>query len=61
VLEGQSCKLHRLWTPHFSRDRQGCTDAIMKDVLDMVSGGDERDAIRVIARRNELIATLIWK
>jgi hypothetical protein len=48
VLESQGWRLHRLWTPHFFRDRQGCTQAILKDVAEMLANEEEKDAIRVV-------------
>jgi hypothetical protein len=48
VLESQGWRLHRLWTPHFFRDRQGCTEAILKDVAEMLANEEEKDAIRVV-------------
>jgi hypothetical protein len=47
VLESQNWKLHRLWTPHFYRDRQGCTQAILNDAAELLANEQEKDAIRV--------------
>lgn len=47
VLESQGWKLHRLWTPHFFRDRRGGIDAILKDVETFLATEIEKDAIRV--------------
>jgi hypothetical protein len=48
VLESQGWRLHRLWTPHFFRDGQGCTEAILKDVAEMLATEEEKDVIRVV-------------
>jgi hypothetical protein len=48
ILESQGWRLHRLYTPHFYRDRQGCTQGILRDVADFLAGEDEKDAIRVV-------------
>lgn len=47
VLESQGWRLHRLWTPHFFRDRQGCTDAILKDIAAHLATEEDKDAIKV--------------
>jgi len=48
ILEGQSWKLHRLWTPHFFRDPRGCTESILRDVAELLTNEEEKDAIRVV-------------
>ena len=48
VLESQTWKLHRLWTPHFYRDHHGCTQAILTDVAELLATEEEKDAIRVV-------------
>jgi len=47
ILESQNWKLHRLWTPHFFRDRQGCTKAILDDAAELLANETEKDAIPV--------------
>ncbi len=48
ILEGQGWKLHRLWTPHFFRDRDGCTRAILDDVREALATEQEKDTIKVV-------------
>jgi hypothetical protein len=48
VLEGQGWQLHRLWTPHFFRDRSGCIDAIVKEAFDLVAGEQDKDGLKVV-------------
>ena len=53
ILESQSWKLHRLWTPHFFRDPQGGTQAILKEAAEAMENEPEKDAIRVVEDRAE--------
>ncbi len=53
ILETQGWKLHRLWTPHFFRDRQGCTQAILNDVRELLAHEEEKDAIKVVPTGND--------
>ena len=48
ILESQGWRLHRLWTPHFFRDRHGCTESILKDVAEYLASEEEKDAIKVV-------------
>ena len=32
MLEHQGWRIHRVWTPHFFRDPQGCLTAIQRDI-----------------------------
>ncbi|HSZ54773.1 MAG TPA: AAA domain-containing protein [Tepidisphaeraceae bacterium] len=48
VHESQGWKLHRLWTPHFFRDPQGCTDSILRDTAELLATEQKKDAIRVV-------------
>jgi hypothetical protein len=52
ILESQGWQLHRLWTPHFFWDRQGCTTAVLNDVARNLAAEEEKDAIRVIDDKN---------
>ena len=52
ILEGQSWKLKRLWTPHFFRDRQGSTQAILRSAVEVLSTEEEKDSIRVVENPN---------
>jgi hypothetical protein len=47
VLESQGWRLHRLWTPHFFRDRNGSISAILKDVAEFLASEQDKDAIKV--------------
>ena len=48
VLESQGWTLHRLWTPHFFRDRQGSTAAVLKGIEASLANETDKDAIRVV-------------
>jgi hypothetical protein len=47
IHESQGWTLHRLWTPHFFRDPQGCTASILKHAAELVSTEQDKDAIPV--------------
>jgi hypothetical protein len=47
VLEGQGWKLHRLWTPHFFRDRTGCFNAVLQDIQEFLANDVDKDALPV--------------
>jgi hypothetical protein len=48
ILQGQGWKLHRLWTPHYFRDPEGCLQRIAEDARSHTREVDERDALRTI-------------
>ncbi len=47
VLEGQGWQLHRIWTPQFFRDSQGCTQRIVREAAAATQHEDPKDALRV--------------
>jgi hypothetical protein len=49
VLESQSWKLHRLWTPQYFRDQQGCVEQILMAANSFVADDADRDTLRTSA------------
>jgi hypothetical protein len=47
VLESQGWALHRLWTPHFFRDPQGCTQTILSEAAQQANKTEAKDTIKV--------------
>lgn len=45
MLEHQGWKVHRIWTPHFFRDPQGCLSAIQRDI-DLAMQAERENAQR---------------
>ena len=41
MLQQQGWKIHRVWTPHFFRDPNGCMAGIQRDIEDALA--DERE------------------
>jgi AAA domain/REase_MTES_1575 len=44
MLQQQGWKIHRVWTPHFFRDPNGCMQAIMREVDDALAAERENAA-----------------
>jgi hypothetical protein len=44
----QGWHLHRLWTPHFFRDPNGCTESVLKDAAELLATEQEKDAMPVV-------------
>jgi hypothetical protein len=47
VLESQGWRLHRVWTPHFFRDREGATSMILKGIEKSLANETDKDGIKV--------------
>ena len=47
IHETQGWKLHRLWTPHFFRDPEGCSHRILRQAEHHVAHEEPTDALRV--------------
>jgi hypothetical protein len=44
MLQHQGWKVHRVWTPHFFRDPNGCLTAIQRDIEDALAEEREKAA-----------------
>jgi hypothetical protein len=47
VLESQGWNLHRIWTPHFFRDPNGCMQTILRQAEKEACQAEKKDALRV--------------
>jgi hypothetical protein len=52
VLESQGWKLHRVWSPQYFRDREGCTKKILREAADAVANEDAKDGLNVVRSPN---------
>ena len=55
ILQMQGWKVHRVWTPHFFRDPNGCMQAVVKDIEAAMEA--EREAIERLAHANAAAAS----
>jgi very-short-patch-repair endonuclease len=51
ILEGQGWKLARVWTPHFFRDREGVTAALLREASAAAAASAPSEAIAVTPPR----------
>ncbi len=54
MLQQQGWKIHRVWTPHFFRDPNGCLAGIMRDIDDALA--NERESTAKAAELNAVAA-----
>jgi hypothetical protein len=47
ILEGQRWKFSRMWTPHFFRDEQAATQAVLNNA-EKVAAADDPNTLRTL-------------